>query len=702
MGLMASFERGMERFLVPVAIKLNSQKHVAAVRDGFVFTFPIIMASSLIILINFAILSPDGFIAGLLHLNSIFPNLEKAQAIFTPVMNGSVNIMSIMIAFLVARNVAISYEQDDLLCGLTAIGAFFIVYTPYQMIDGQAFLTTKYLGAQGLFVAVIVALITSEIFCRLARNPKITITMPAAVPPAVARSFKVLLPIFFVMVFFSALNYCLTLISPAGLNDLIYTLIQTPLKHMGTNIFAVIILGAVGNFLWVLGIHGPNTTSAIRETVFSEANLENLSWAAQHGTTWGAPYPITWTSINDAFANCGGSGMTLGLLLAIFIASKRAEYRDLAKMSFIPGIFNINEPIMFGLPIVLNPIMMVPFIMVPIVNCAIGYFFVSMEIIPPVAYAVPWTTPGPLIAFLGTGGNWLALLVGFSCVAAGVGIENWALGVGLFDMSLSRDDVDVYSRDFTRTSQMNTNSVDVRYRNIPLWDDATLSLMAKYSAPNKTDQQQDNENDDSYFEMKDSWMLTSVLRQNLQRDTFNEFTLQVANNSYASSFASFSDASNTMAHGRYYYGDHTNGIAWRLISQGEMYLTDNIIMANALVYSHGEDVYSYESGAHSDFDSIRTVIRPAWIWNTWNQTGLELGWFKQQNKTQQGVTLNESAYKTTLWHALKVGESILGSRPEIRFYGTYINILDNELSNFKFNENSKDEFMAGIQAEVWW
>lgn len=416
MGLMASFERGMERFLVPVAIKLNSQKNVAAVRDGFVFTFPIIMASSLIILINFAILSPDGFIAGLLHLNSIFPNLEKAQAIFTPVMNGSVNIMSIMIAFLVARNMAISYEQDDLLCGLTAIGAFFIVYTPYQMIDGQAFLTTKYLGAQGLFVAVIVALITSEIFCRLARNPKITITMPAAVPPAVARSFKVLLPIFFVMVFFSALNYCLTLISPAGLNDLIYTLIQTPLKHMGTNIFAVIILGAVGNFLWVLGIHGPNTTSAIRETVFSEANLENLSWAAQHGTTWGAPYPITWTSINDAFANCGGSGMTLGLLLAIFIASKRAEYRDLAKMSFIPGIFNINEPIMFGLPIVLNPIMMVPFIMVPIVNCAIGYFFVSMEIIPPVAYAVPWTTPGPLIAFLGTGGNWLALLVGFLCL----------------------------------------------------------------------------------------------------------------------------------------------------------------------------------------------------------------------------------------------------------------------------------------------
>lgn len=287
-------------------------------------------------------------------------------------------------------------------------------------------------------------------------------------------------------------------------------------------------------------------------------------------------------------------------------------------------------------------------------------------------------------------------------VAAGVGIENWAIGPGVFDISLSRDDVDVYSRDFSKTTQMNTNSIDVRYRKIPVWDKGTLSFMAKYSTPNKTDEQQSNEDNESYFDMKDSWMLTSIVRQDLERDTFNEFTLQVANNSFASSFSSFSDASDTMAHGRYYYGDHSNGIAWRLISQGEMYLADKIIMANALVYSHGEDVYSYESGAHSNFDSMRAVIRPAWIWNNWNQTGVELGWFKQKNKTQQGITLEESAYKTTLYHAFKVGTSILGSRPEIRFYGTYIDILDNELSKFQFNDESKDEFMAGIQAEVWW
>jgi carbohydrate-specific outer membrane porin len=154
-------------------------------------------------------------------------------------------------------------------------------------------------------------------------------------------------------------------------------------------------------------------------------------------------------------------------------------------------------------------------------------------------------------------------------VAAGVGIQNWALGVGQLDASISRNDVDVYSRDFTQTTQMNTNSVDLRYRNIPLWQSGSLSLMGKYAFANKNDEQERNEDNNSYFRFKDTWMATAIIRQELERKGFNEFTLQVANNSYASSFANFSGASNSMASGRYYYGDHTNGVAWRLISQGK-------------------------------------------------------------------------------------------------------------------------------------
>lgn len=414
---MSKFEHGMERVLVPVANKLNSQRHIAAIRDAFILVFPLIMAGSIITLINFAVLSPDGFIAKILFLGKIFPNLADAQAVFSPVMQGSTNIMAILIVFLVARNLAIFFKQDDLLCGLTSIGAFFIVYTPYTVVDNASYMTIKFLGAQGLFVAIIVAIITGEVFSRLARSPRLMIKMPDQVPPAVSRSFKVLIPVIIITILFSVINYLITLIAPEGLNDLVYTVIQAPLKDMGTNVFSVIIIGLVSNLLWVLGIHGPNTVAAIRDTIFTEPNLDNLSYVAQHGSAWGAPYPATWAGLNDGFANYGGSGMTLGLLIAIFIASRRADYRDIAKLSLAPGIFNINEPVIFGLPIVLNPIMVIPFIITPAINTLIGYFFISTKLIPPVAYQVPWTTPGPLIPFLGTGGNWLALLVGLLCLA---------------------------------------------------------------------------------------------------------------------------------------------------------------------------------------------------------------------------------------------------------------------------------------------
>ncbi|MBD1380568.1 PTS sugar transporter subunit IIC [Metabacillus arenae] len=416
MSFMQKFESVVERILVPIATKLNSQRHICAIRDAFILSFPIIMAGSIIILLNFAILSPDGFIAKILFLEKLFPNLADAQQIFTPVLRGSLDIMAILVVFLVGRNMAISLKADDLLCGLTSVSCYFIIYTPYSVIENQNFLTTQWLGAQGLFVALIVGILVGELFGRLSHAKRLQISMPPQVPPAVARTFKVLFPIVIITVIFALLSYFITFIAPQGLHDLVYKVLQSPLKEMGTNVFTVILLGIIANFLWIFGIHGPNTIAAIRETIFTEANLQNLEFVAKTGSPWGAPYPETWV-LNDAFANYGGSGMTLGLLIAIFIASKRQEYRDIGKLSIAPGLFNINEPVIFGLPVVLNPIFIIPFIIVPAINTFIGYLFIEFQFIPPIAYAVPWTTPGPLIPFLGTGGNWIALLVGFLCLA---------------------------------------------------------------------------------------------------------------------------------------------------------------------------------------------------------------------------------------------------------------------------------------------
>ena len=118
-----------------------------------------------------------------------------------------------------------------------------------------------------------------------------------------------------------------------------------------------------------MGIHGPNTIAAVRDTMFAEANNANLAYFNEHQTAWGAPYPVTYSGLYDAFGAYGGSGCTLGLIIAIFIFGKSKEEKEIAKLSLAPGLFNINETIIF-------------------------------KIIPPIACQVPWTTPGPLAPFV--------------------------------------------------------------------------------------------------------------------------------------------------------------------------------------------------------------------------------------------------------------------------------------------------------------
>lgn len=373
------------------------------------------------VLLNNVFLSADGFMFKILQFDKLFPGIVKFQAVFAPVVKGSADIFSILIVFLIARNLAKLMEGDDLLTGLTAISVYFIIYPDYFDNEGVNYLTNQYLGAQGLFVAILVGLLVGELMSRLAKSDKLEIKMPEQVPSAVARSFKVLIPIIITTIFFSVLNYFVKMAAPGGLHELIYNILQTPLTRMSQSLFSVLILALLSQSLWAMGIHGPNTIAAIRDTMFSEAGNANLLDYAKSGTTWGAPFPITYSGLATAFSEYGGSGMTLGLIIAILIFSKNKESKSIAKLSLAPGLFNINEMVIFGLPIVLNPIYIIPFIIAPLVNIMIGYTAVMiLKIMPPVTIGIPWTTPGPLMPFLGTGGNIVALFVGFICLAVSV------------------------------------------------------------------------------------------------------------------------------------------------------------------------------------------------------------------------------------------------------------------------------------------
>ena len=421
MTTMEKFQAGIERFLVPIAAKLNSQRHVCAVRDSFILTFPLTMAGSLMVLLNFVFLSPDGFVAKLLKLESIIPNFAEYQNIFSPVLRGSADILAIFIVFLVARNLAKTLKADDLLTGLTAVSVYFIIYPDYVGVDNVNHLTTKFLGSQGLFVAIIVGLVVGELMAILSKSEKLEIKMPEQVPPAVARSFKVLIPIILITLSFSIINFLIKKVAPGGLHEWVYTVLQSPLTKLGQNVGSVIVLAFICQILWAMGIHGPNTIAAVRDTMFAEAVNSNVLYAAQHGTAWGAPFPVTFNGLFDAFGAYGGSGATLGLVIALILFSKAKDQKSIAKLSLAPGIFNINEMVIFGLPIILNPIYIIPFVLAPIANILIGYSATCIfKIIPPVAYSVPWTTPGPLAPFLGTGGNVLALFIGIICLVVSV------------------------------------------------------------------------------------------------------------------------------------------------------------------------------------------------------------------------------------------------------------------------------------------
>ncbi|EMY1073327.1 carbohydrate porin [Salmonella enterica] len=213
----------------------------------------------------------------------------------------------------------------------------------------------------------------------------------------------------------------------------------------------------------------------------------------------------------------------------------------------------------------------------------------------------------------------------------GFGIEKLPLGSGTMDLAITREDLKVYSTSCdvstkcSDTTDTNTNQVDIRYNNIPLGKNIALSFAGKYLLPNKTDAQKKGSSEQDYYDLKDTWFAHALLKAKLSHGGFNDYAVQMANNSIASNFSNYADSTASYGFGNSYYGNHTNGIAYRLISQGETYLDENVIVANAVVFTAGHDVYSPDTGAHSDFKSIRTVIRPSYIWDTFNQTGIELG-----------------------------------------------------------------------------
>ena len=261
---------------------------------------------------------------------------------------------------------------------------------------------SSYTGATGLFTGLIVAIVGMELYNMFRKNDALKIKMPEQVPPGVARAFEVLIPTCLTAIVVGAVGLVCQLATGAELNALIYNVIQKPLQNIiGNNLVAVCIMYVIIMLFWCVGIHGNNMVAAVKEPIFRPLLYANTAAYTAHHEI---PYVMNLTMI-QMFAEFGGSGVTIGLVIAILIFSKREDNRTIAGISVVPGLFNINETMTFGVPLVLNPILDIPFILAPVVTLVVGYLLVSSGFCPKIVLEVPWTMPPVLFGFVATGGK---------------------------------------------------------------------------------------------------------------------------------------------------------------------------------------------------------------------------------------------------------------------------------------------------------
>ena len=385
---MKKFFDWMEEHFVPIAAKIGSQRHLVAIRDGFASITPIIMAGAFAVLFNNLGWEPyQNFMNWLLPANW--------KDFGGGVWNGTFAIMSLLIVFTISYHLAKSYEKDGLSAGIVSLAALLILYTPTK--DGA--LSMDFLGGQGLFVALIVALIATEIFVKLVGNPKLIIKMPEGVPPAVAKSFAALLPSIIVLAITAAVKQIFAAIGVADIHQALFLVIQAPLQGVMGSLGGLLVLVLVQQFLWFFGLHGSNILAPIINAVLlplTEANVR----AFKNGVN---PEHIINSQFLDSYVNMGGSGATIALLIAIFIIGKKSKtQKTIANLSIAPGMFNINEPVIFGLPIILNPIYFIPFILAPLASGIIAYVLTFIGFAPKVVVMAHWTTPPILGAIIST------------------------------------------------------------------------------------------------------------------------------------------------------------------------------------------------------------------------------------------------------------------------------------------------------------
>lgn len=393
-SFMDKFQAVMEKYLVPVGMKISSQQHLAAVRDGMTVMIPMTVIGGIACLLavppvpSTVTEGTNFFYAFLLAWQTWAA--ANASILMVPYYL-TIGIISVYVVAGVSFQLAKHYEMDPINNMLSALFVFLCVS---NVVDLEtASLSISRLGAGYMFGAIVMAILVVEIN-RFFFKKNIIIKMPATVPPNVAAPFNVLIPLAASVIGFSLLNALCTSLTGDGLTGLIYTIFQ-PLMRATGSLPSVLLINVLATTFWFFGIHGTNMVGVVTTPITTAALAANMEAYMAGGEM---PY-IFAGAVNTVFGNY----ITyLAMLIVIFTMCKSAQLKSVAKVAIVPSCFNINEPSIFGLPTVLNVYTYVPMLICGVLNYTIYYILASMGVIGKFFMSIPFTVPGPLYAFLGT------------------------------------------------------------------------------------------------------------------------------------------------------------------------------------------------------------------------------------------------------------------------------------------------------------
>lgn len=385
----------LNRRVVPLLTALSEQTDMSAIRAGMVSVVPLTIIGGLFMVLSYLPLPGwEGLVA---------PWLPLLQVPVT----ATFGILGLIVCLAIAYDLGKRLGQEAIVSATMAASIFMLI----QIDPADATFRTAGLGSQGLFTAIIVAIVVVRTQ-RLFTSRGIVISMPDTVPDVVAQSFLSVVPMLALVLAFWVIRF----VAGVDINEVVQA-VFSPLVFALNTLPGILVYAFLVSLLWSIGIHGDNTLDAIVAPIFLQYLADNVA-----AMSAGQPLPyVTANGFFTTFVNVGGTGATLALAL-ILVTSSDAGFRKVGRLSLPTQVFQVNEPIFFGLPIVLNPMFMVPYVVSALVLTTGSYLLMSWDLIQKPFINVPWTTPPIIGHYLVSGGDWRAAVWGAVSLVVAMGI----------------------------------------------------------------------------------------------------------------------------------------------------------------------------------------------------------------------------------------------------------------------------------------